>query len=103
MSAKDFLDKCYFIATKHPNSRRIDFENDICAKTEIKSFKDSFEYRDRYIIISSAIDDDALYVEMIDPFSKVLFFIDGRGKIITFDSDFQYLYQYINQVYSQIL
>jgi hypothetical protein len=102
MTIKDFIDKCYFIAAQHPRSRRIDFENDICVKTNISSFKDSLEYRDQYILISSAIDDAAMYVELLEPFSRVLVFIDGAGRPITLEGDFQYISGHIDVLYSHL-
>ena len=103
MNPKEFLDLCYFIATKSTKSRHISFENDICVKTGITSFANSMEYRDDYILISSSLSDSAIYVEMINPYNKVLFFIDGRGKMVVFESDFQYLADYVKLLYNALV
>ena len=101
-SNKAFVDMCIFIANYHPASKRNDFENDVCIKSGLTSFKDSMEYRDRYLTISSAFDDNAAFVEYLEPVQKVVVLIDGRGTVGTLDSDYQYLIDYITQLYIKV-
>ena len=103
MRERDFIDSCVYIATRHPRSRVNNFSNDVCVKAGIESFANACEYRDEYILISSAINDSAVYVEALQPIGKILVLIDGRGNIATFDYDYQYLSEYVRVIASQII
>lgn len=103
MKQIDFLDACSRIAQLHPNSKDINSENDICIRSGINSFSSAKEYRDQYIIISSAIFDRALFVEAQHPFNKILALIDGQGTLIILDNDYRYLSEYIRAINSQIV
>lgn len=98
MIEKEFIDMCVNIATRHPRSRLVDYSNDICVKSGIESFSRSVEYRDEYIVISSAIYDSAVYIEALQPIEKLLVLIDGSGSISTFDYDYRYLSEYIRVI-----
>ena len=102
MNFREFLDKCSLIATQHPRSVRIDFENDVCVKAGINSFKDSLEYRDQYITISCALDDVALYVEAMQPVQKIIALVDGTGRIIIMENEYQYLVNLVDALYKQL-
>lgn len=102
-SAQSFVNMCVLIATQHPASRRIDYENDVCMKSGLLSFRNSMEYRDSYVTISSALDDNAVFVEYHKPISKVIVVIDGRGVVGTMDGDYMYLLNHIGSIYQGIL
>lgn len=102
MKQKDFLDGCVRIAQLHPMAHYVESENDIGIKTGISSFSKSYEYRDEYLTISSSSLDSALYVESPKPLTKVLALIDGLGRIIILDEDYQYLAEYVRVLNSQI-
>lgn len=101
-SDRSFVDICVYIAKYHPASKRNSFENDICIKSGLLSFKDSMEYRDNYLIISTAIDDNAIYVEYVTPINKVVVLIDGVGTVGTIDPDYQYLLPYVINLYKGV-
>lgn len=100
---KAFIDMCVFIATYHPANKQIDYDNDICIKSGINSFRSSVEYRDKYVNISISTTDSAVFVEYIQPIEKIILLIDGVGSIITLDSDYQYLINHIVSLYSGVL
>jgi len=100
---KAFIDMCVFIATYHPANRQVDYDNDICIKSGIKSFNNSTEYRDKYINISVANADGAVFVEYIQPIEKTVVLIDGIGNIIILDSDYQYLLNHILVLHNGVL
>lgn len=98
-----FVDMCVLIATHHPANKRINYQNDVCIKSGINSFKESLEYRDRYILISVALDDGAVYIEYLQPIEKLVTLIDGVGSIIVLDRDYQYLINHIIVLYKGIV
>ena len=102
MIPKEFLDKCSMIATQHPRSNRIEFENDVAIKSGMPAFGNSLEYRDQYMVISCALDVPAMYVEAIQPIHKILVLIDGRGAIITLENEYQYLIGHVDSLFTQI-
>lgn len=98
-----FVNMCVCIATQHPASKRVSFENDVCMKSGLTSFANSMEYRDSYLTISSAMDDNAVYVEYLQPVNKLVILIDGRGVVGTYDGDYMYLVGYVSTIYQGIL
>lgn len=100
---KVFIDMCVFIATYHPANKQVDYDNDICIKSGIKSFRSSVEYRDKYVNISISNVDSAVFVEYIQPIEKTVVLIDGIGSIIIIDSDYRYLINHILTLYNGVL